>query len=269
MGIHEALEEAGLNESETQVYVELLKAGPSKVSRIKERTGIHRTTIYDILESLLQKGLVSYTIKDNAKHFRAAHPSRLAELVREKEEKITEAIPELAKLANLAKEEIRVEVYTGREGFKFILNDVLKTGRDLAGFGIDERDFVSRFPVLMEQFFMKEEDAGIHERLLTSEKAGFLFDKKTTHYRFLPEEYFSPAPTMVYGNKVCIIIWEPLTVILIENESLAESYRKSFELLWKIAKKNPGHAEKGNRKEKKKGEAKEDKSKRRATASPE
>jgi hypothetical protein len=40
----------------------------------------------------------------------------------------------------------------------------------------------------------------------------------------------------IYGNKVAIFDWtEPITTIIIEKKGIADSYRKYFNLLWKIA----------------------------------
>ena len=116
------------------------------------------------------------------------------------------------------------------------MNDILKIRKDFVGFGIDESKFKEKFPIITEQYFKKEEKLGIKERLLTSEKAGFVYKKKSITYRYIPQEYFNPNPTIVYGEKVASIIWEPLNVILIENKQLADSYKKHFELLWKMAR---------------------------------
>ncbi|MBU0471921.1 MAG: helix-turn-helix domain-containing protein, partial [Nanoarchaeota archaeon] len=209
MNKEETLKQIGLSDGEIKVYLALLKLGVSPVSNIKEETNLHRTTIYDFVEKLLNKGLASYVIKNKVKYFKAAHPDKLLSFVKEKEDNIKEALPELIKLTEFEREEIKVEVYKGKEGFKTLLNDYLRVGVDMVGFGVDETKFKERFPILMEQFFKKEKKAGMNERLLTSEKAKFTYNKKTTNYRYIPEEYFNPTPTIVYGNRVATVIWEP------------------------------------------------------------
>ena len=231
-----ALAEIGLGDGEIKVYTALLKIGSSPASKIKEETGLHRTTIYDFIEKLLNKGLVSYVIKDSTKHYKATDPNKLIDFLKEKEENIREILPSLLKLSQTKREDIRIEVYRGIEGLKTFLNDVLRTDKDLIGFGIDETKFKERAPIIMEQYFKKEEKIGIKERLLTSEGAKFVFNKKTTSYRVIPQEFFSPTPTMVYGDKVVIIVWEPLTMVMIENADLAKSYKGYFEMLWRSAK---------------------------------
>lgn len=91
----------------------------------------------------------------------------------------------------------------------------------------------------MEQRFKKEKAAGIKERLLTSENTEFIFDRETANYRYVSEEFFNPTPTIVYGNKAVIMVWEPPTIVMIENSELADSYRKHFEMLWHIASEKP------------------------------
>lgn len=231
-----ALAEIGLGDGEIKVYTALLKLGSSTVSKIKEETGLHRTTIYDFIEKLLNKGLVSYVIKNNTKHYNATDPNKLIDFLEEKEKNIRDILPDLLKLSETKRDDIRVEVYRGIEGLKTYLNDVLRAGKDLIGFGVDETKFKERAPIFMEQYFKKEGKLGIKERLLTKAGASFVFNKKTTIYRVIPQEFFSPTPTLVYGNKVVVIIWEPLTIVMIENTDLARSYKGYFEMLWKSAK---------------------------------
>lgn len=239
MEIRTVLGDVGLSEGEIKVYLALLKLGSVQASKIKEETNLHRTTIYDFIEKLLNKGLINYVIRNNVKYYSATHPNKLLDFVMEKEENVREILPSLTRLAEIKKEEIKVEVYKGAEGFKVVLNDIIRTGRDMVGFGIDETKFRDRFPILMEQHFKKEKLAGIKERLLTSEDARFVFGTETAKYRYIPGEFFNPTPTAVYGNKVVILVWAPLTIVMIENSELADSYRKYFEMLWNMAGENP------------------------------
>ncbi|MDP2749213.1 MAG: helix-turn-helix domain-containing protein [Nanoarchaeota archaeon] len=238
MGTKEVLKELGLSDGEVKVYLALLKLGETSVSKLTKETGQHRTTIYDFLEHLLQRGLVNYVVKSGVKYYKVADPDKLVEYLKEKEEKLKQILPELKQLAKVPTGEINVEVYSGVEGFKSVLNDRLKVGKDLYGFGVDEEIFEKKFPIVMKQFIKKEQEKKLQEFLLTKEKAKFIYKEKNMHYKYIPEEFFEPTATAVYGDRVIIIIWEPLTTILIKNRGLAESYRRYHKLLWKIAKKN-------------------------------
>ena len=234
----EVLKELGLSEGEAAVYLSLLKLGQTTVSKLTKETGKHRTTIYDFLEHLLQKGLVSYVIKAGVSYYKVADPDSLEEFLKEKENHLKQIMPRLKQLAMRSQEEINVEIYQGKEGIKSIIHDRIKVGKDLYGFGIDEEKFEEKFPILMKQCFKREQEKNLQELLLTKEKARFMYKEKNIHYRFIPEEFFNPTATAIYGDRVLIIIWEPLTAILIKNKDLAESYRRYHKLLWKTAKKN-------------------------------
>ena len=64
----EKLEKIGLSKSESQIYLRLLEIGSCKAGRLAKETKYNRTTIYKVLESLIQKGLVSYVLKENRKY---------------------------------------------------------------------------------------------------------------------------------------------------------------------------------------------------------
>lgn len=230
------LEEIGLSEGEIDVYLALLKLGKSPVSDLTKETGHHRTTIYDFLEHLLQKGLANYVIKSGVKYYKANKPEGLLEYIKEKEDKIKNILPDLKELSKKSNEEISVEVYKGREGFKTVFRDRLKVEEDLYGFGMEEKLFQEKFPVFLEQYFEREKEKGLHEYLLASEETEFTFEEDHMHYKYIPDKYFHPNAVVIYGNTVSITIWEPLTTIVIRNENLAESYRKHHKLLWNIAK---------------------------------
>ena len=53
------LTEIGLNEKQAKVYLAVLELGGSKVTEIAALSKVHRVTVYDILKSLMEKGLVS------------------------------------------------------------------------------------------------------------------------------------------------------------------------------------------------------------------
>ena len=237
MDNEKVLQELGLSSGESKVYLALLKLGSLNVAKIKEETKLHRTTVYDFLEKLINKGLVSYVVKDNVKYFEAAPPERLQTFLKEKKELLNNSMSQLEKLQRFEKTELKVEVYRGKEGFKTLLGDLLKSGmKELLGFGIDEYKLKEKFPTLMEGYFKKEHELGIKERMIVEEGTSFLFEAPNITYRFIPKEFFSPIFIIIYGNKIGFLIMEPFHVVVIENKNLADGYKKWFNFVWKSAK---------------------------------
>ena len=56
----EILEEIGLSKNEAKIYLTLLDLGSATASKIADTSKMHRTTVYDALDRLVQKGIVSH-----------------------------------------------------------------------------------------------------------------------------------------------------------------------------------------------------------------
>lgn len=238
METKEVLKDLGLSEGEAKVYLALLRLGESQVNKIKIETKMHRTTIYDFIDKLIKKGLVSYVVKNNVKFFSASHPSNLESLIKEKKERLEEALPNLVNLAELEQKSLKVEVFEGFEGFKTVMNKILSQEKEeFLSFGIDEEIFDKKFPNLIKSYMRKEEKAGIKERVITRKGTRFVYKNPHIKYKYMDEKFFSPTPIGIFSNFVGFFIWEPFSVVVIENKDLADAYRKHFELMWKIAER--------------------------------
>ena len=85
MPLNTLLQQIGLTNAEINVYLALLELGSSTTGPIVEKSKASSSKIYEILEKLLQKGLVSFVIKNGMKHFEASDPQRLLDYLKEKE----------------------------------------------------------------------------------------------------------------------------------------------------------------------------------------
>ena len=241
------LEKIGLSKAEIKVYITLLKIGNSPTGLLAKQTNLRKSTIYDCLNRLSEKGLVSYVITNNTKQFQAVDPERLIEFVEEKRRNLTEyetelnlLIPELRELEGFEKPRAEAHVLQGKEGFKTMRRDVLKSGaKELLMLGaISREDKV--MPVFFHQWNKERIKAGIQMRVLHKKKVSDKRFKKTkqTEVKFLPANINNPVVINVYADRVVSILWneeEPLC-FLIKNKTIATAYKNYFDLLWKQAK---------------------------------
>src|SRR3989338_3811687 len=79
------LEDIGFTKGEIRVYLALLDVGRSTSGPVINKSEIARSKVYEILEKLKQKGLVTETIQRNIRHFQAAPPERIKDYIQEKE----------------------------------------------------------------------------------------------------------------------------------------------------------------------------------------
>src|SRR3989339_656937 len=105
MDIKNKIESLGLSERESRVYVALLDVGPTTVSKIIRKTGIASSKIYDVMEKLIHRGLVTYVLKQGKKEFHPVDPKRLFNIIQEKEATIKEILPTLEELFKKTSEE--------------------------------------------------------------------------------------------------------------------------------------------------------------------
>ena len=242
------LKKIGLTENEIKIYLDLLKSGVSTAYEIGKRTGIYRVHVYDKLEQLMDKGLVTHVFKGAKKFFQATSPEKIKHYLEDKkrdlenqEEEVNLLLPELEAISNLPKEDTFVEVFKGKEGLKYFLKDIIKDKEEVLVTGIEDIKYQEAIPVFMKQYFRDLRKLKIKERIITSKKEGvFMFSKDiapTTNYRFLEEKQFNPTNTFVYGSKVVIVTWgTPVMAVMIKNKEIAVTYRNHFEHLWKVAK---------------------------------
>ena len=219
------LEKAGLSKGEIEVYLILLKLGSSLVSKIAQETGLHRTNIYDTLEKLKEKGLVSYVIRENRKYY---------SYIKERETEIESILPELKGYMNIPRSESIVEVYKGKEGLKSVLKDIIKEGKDYVV--LEEEGYIQKvLPHFYSQFNVQLNKSKIKVRILTKDVKN-IAKRSLMQIRSLPEFLSFPSATAIYGNKVAIFVWdEPYHAILIKSKQVADSYRNFFNTLWKQA----------------------------------
>jgi sugar-specific transcriptional regulator TrmB len=243
--MEEVFSEFGLTRNETKIYLTLLKVGSALAGDITERTGIHRRNVYDSIERLQEKGLISYVVVDNKKWFNPANPKRFLDIIEEKKHQLDKrkaafekVMPNLNITGSMV-EKHGVSFFKGAEGIKTVFEDLLSTGEDYLGYGHGE-GVQKILKSYFDHYTQRRKKLNIKPRLIFSEKnRNKSFVKKPlTKVRFLSDKYSSYAATRIYGNNVALLLFaedEPMA-ILIKNKKIADSYRQYFEIMWNAAK---------------------------------
>jgi sugar-specific transcriptional regulator TrmB len=240
--MREIIKKLGLTTNEVEVYLTLLRHGEISAYKLASKSGLHRQVCYDALERLLEKGFVSYIIKDNKKYFKPIEPKKIYDYIEEKKEEFSLILPKLEEIYNFEEEETKVEVIKGKLVLRIIYNDIIKvitkTKQGLLAMGVDEEKFLEYDKIAIKQYISKIKHLKIKEKLLSKESSKEFFAGPQSEYRLLPDHLFNPNPTHIYGDKVAIILWgEPMHGIIMESKQVADAYRKYFQILWEMAKK--------------------------------
>lgn len=243
----EQLKELGLTDNEARIYLVLLKSGALNPYQIAEKAGLHRGYVYDSLERMQEKGVVSSIFVNNKQHYQAVNPENLVELLKLKLEAIEKIVPDLKKLEIIEKTDTQVALHKGRLVYRTLIKDIIATvkkGETVLLTGIDEEKLSQEIePIYLKRYFNLIKDKNIKERIILK-KGGKRIKHANLTYKELPEEFMGKTAQIIYSNKVAIfVLGTPYYLTLIENKDVAETYRRQFEALWGLAKwKDPTKA---------------------------
>ncbi len=235
------LRKLGLTENESKVYSALLELGSINAGEIIKKTKLHRNIVYDNLNKLIDKGLVSFVIIKNIKYFEITPSTELRNYiekqkreVNEKEKVVNKILPEIEKRRNIERKQ-EATIFKGKKALKTILQEITKTKSEIlifgTGWGMKET-----MPIYYEQWHLNLRKNKIKARiLLPKEKIGKFLKPFTAKY--LPEQNIIPSTIGIWEDKVLNIIWEeePIAILIISNKA-SKSYKSYFEMLWKMAK---------------------------------
>jgi sugar-specific transcriptional regulator TrmB len=237
----EILRKIGLTESEIRIYLSLLKSGATTAGKIVEDTSLYRKNLYDSLNKLIDKGLITFVIENKIKVFQAKNPENLEKYLDEKKAKIEEqkkeinkSINELSLLYKQAPKEIESEIYRGTEGIKTILKECLNY-KEVLFIGATG-DVENRLPYFWTQYNKKREKLQCKWKLLLVYEAKNkpITKSKYYEYKILPEILSGLNVIYIYGDYVANVLWlEKPVAFVIKHKTLANNYRTYFDYLWK------------------------------------
>ena len=234
----EKLREIGLSSRESEVYLALLKKSPISGGELARFLTMDRTHTYNFLNNFVKKGLASHIIEKRKRLFITTSPKNLLNQIQKKESVIKNIFPELLKLEKIKKEPSIVRVLEGKEGLRALIRMLFESKeKDICVYGGTGRGYEA-LKYEMPHVAKKTGISHIRGRIITGEKLrGKLFTKlKNFQIKYIKE--LTPSSTMIFGNKVSINVFdEKIFVVLIESKLIADSYRKYFEQLWKLAKR--------------------------------
>lgn len=239
--ILDVLTKTGLTEAEAKVYLVLLEIGSSQAVHITSKSGLHRRTVYDAIERLVEKGLVSYIKENNIKHYEAVEPTNLKKFLEEQEKNLLTVMPQLEILKKMSKESQQTNFFRGKAGLKSVFNHQLDIGEEICimGASLKAKEILKYY---FPHFDNERVERKIPVRIIFDESARNNPEIKKiplSKIRFVSQEFGSPAATNVYGENVSIVLWtedQPIAIQII-NREIAKGYKNQFELLWSIARK--------------------------------
>jgi sugar-specific transcriptional regulator TrmB len=237
------LRDFGLSDNEIDIYLVLVKKGTRGPTEIAKQTGLARSYVYDVLRRLQEKGMVSTIGKNQKRQYIAISSKHLLEVGKQRLSALGKVVEDLENLKLKHKEDMQVELQTGKYVFRSLLNDILlnlKKGDETVFFGIDDDYLMAQDPqvkYLLDLYLAKIVKSGISERLIVKQGTREIPHAKTTTYRFLPKKMIGNLSFIAYADRLAIFVWgKPDYMIFITNHKVSQSYKNQFEIMWDKAK---------------------------------
>lgn len=252
--ITKLLEQLNFSSKESSIYLALLEIGPAKANAVAKKAKLNRTTVYDIFDTLLQKGLISKYKKGGSTFFNALDPKQLINyLDREKEEKVKiiekqkqqvqEFLPQLISLQNIYTTKPTVQFFEGEKGMREAYEDTLNSSEMILAYA-NIQTMHEGLPNFFPEYYKRRARKKIFIRgifpinKLSIERVKHN-QEEMRDVRFLSEDQMTFSPEVnIYNNKILVASWKEKMAVIIESKELADLMKLVYNLLWETLPRN-------------------------------
>jgi HTH-type transcriptional regulator, sugar sensing transcriptional regulator len=230
----------GLDDKESKVYLALLELGEANIEQIARKSKVKRTTVYDVIDSLKEKGMVSQVVKNKKTIFFAEDPRKFEEGLEERKHTLKNILPELLSIANRIGGKPKIKYFEGEEGINEIYNDTLRYSdyemlvwgsmKSTLGFG---EDFLlgSYVPRRLKQKIWVRAIAPDSPLMRKYQS----LDEKSLRKTKLIKESDLPLEVEIdlYAkNKIAIMSFEENIGLIVESQKIFTTLKSIFEMNW-------------------------------------
>ena len=131
----ELLKKLELNNTEATIYLQLLKKGSMTAIDLSKNTKIHRRTIYDNLNILINKGFVTFIVKNEVKYFNANNPKIFNTFLQEKVDTLNTLMPLLKQYYQNKEKNPKISILQGLDSTKAIFEEMIQTKEEILWMG--------------------------------------------------------------------------------------------------------------------------------------
>lgn len=242
--IHPLLQELGLSPNEAKIYEALLTYGGSGVSTISLRAQVHRRNAYDAVQRLLQKGLVFEVHGKGEVVYEAVEPGKLMEFLKDKETRLTAALPQLQKLFHTNQAPELAYIFKGVEGVKNYMREALRLEQDMFVLGAEGAWLDPRIRPYTEWFLSEATKRDMKIRAIfdcDAKEITGVPEVLSHEHKYLPEQYDTNATMDIFGDYVVTYtgtapgkLLEDVTIFVLYSPQLAHSYRIWWQMIWDL-----------------------------------
>lgn len=234
------LQSVGLDIKEATAYLALLELGESAMGQLVKKSGLKRTTLYDTIESLKQRGLVSVSKKNKKIVYVAENPRKILEQLDEKRVSAEKMLPELLSITNVLQKKPRIRYFEGTEGIKEVYKDTLRFPDQKIQAWVSEEmihEFDQKF--LDDYYTPRRLEKKIWAEVIAPDLPDIReykgLDQASLRVTKLldPKEFPLDVEISLYGtDHIGIMSFQDKLGLIIESESIARTLKSIFAAQW-------------------------------------
>lgn len=238
--IRNMLTSLGFGKNEADIYLTLIANPHSSALEISRLAKIHRSNTYDSLRQLIDKGFVKKSVDEDRSIFTAMPPETIVEYIHQKEKDFEAMLPRLKDMGSPQNEDEEISISHGRMALRTVTEELLTKKEPILVYGASKETITNLGEGYLEGFHKRRISKKISMKHIynTSVKERMKYLKKLpyTEARALPKKYDTNVCTTICDDSVYFFLFStPILVISIKNKSIAETYKRYFDLLWKRA----------------------------------
>lgn len=242
-----------LSPLEKEVFGVCWQSGTMGATAIAKKAGVSRTSVYDILDSLIKAGLIVESQKNAIKIFTAQKPEIIELLIEEKQKEVAMAKNALAIFKNeyyfkSTPAKPRLQIFEGQKEIRQMMKDMLLY-RDITAYVLWPVEKVIKLlgSDFYGEFQKKRAERNIQIKVIwprsqanVKTKYDFLKNDRELkrEVRLAPKSINFSLGYAVYANTVRFISSQKENYgFLIESAEMAEMMKRQFEVIWEASKK--------------------------------
>lgn len=243
MKIEQVLANLGLTKNKGLVYLTLLQLGSGSAQEIANKAALPRTTVHEILQTLLVLSIVNFSTHGRSRVYTAEPPDKLKYLLKDKEKQLDSVLPELFSMFNVGGVKPKTKFYEGVAGVKTVFEDTLTVSNKVLC-GILSMSDLFKIPgkEFMDDYTSRRIKAGIKLKVIRSETNEVeeiwpysLKELRELHYA--NRDMVFPMTMYFYDNKVVLIGTEKENFgMIIESADFYKNQMNFFEVMWQVTR---------------------------------
>ncbi len=250
--IEELLRQIGFNETESSLYLAVLRHGKVTPTEVAKITGINRTTIYSSAKELVKKGAITEDLSGASLHLIALPPEDLRDVIKQRElqvikekDVVEDLIVELGEFTKQAKysipkirfifeDEVESFLYKQTEKWNKSMNEYDKTW-----WGIQDHTLVEHYEKWIDWYWKEVAKDNEHLKLL-SNRSDIEKEMKKKKYERREIKFWKnlkdiSATTWILGDYIVMIATrkKPFYLVELHDSVMASNMREMYKGVWK------------------------------------